>query len=79
MTEHYLNVLTIRLRGYAGHPLPGNLAEEVALQVTVGAAVDVEQLASEITEDIGGGPRRVQQSVTETSWGSVRLRSRTHR
>ena len=70
MTEHYLNVLTLRLRGYVGHPLPGNLAEEIALQVTVGAQVDVEQLASERTTDIGSGPRRVHQSVTETSWGA---------
>jgi len=70
MTERYLNVLTVRLRGYTGHPMPGDLAEETVLQVTVGARVDVEQLAGELTEDVGSGPRRVHQSITETSWGA---------
>jgi hypothetical protein len=51
MAEHYLNVLTVRLRGYNGQPMPGNLAEEFALQVTVGARVDVEQLADDLKED----------------------------
>jgi hypothetical protein len=70
MTERYLDVLTVHLRGYAGHPLPGNLAEETVLQVAVGARVDVEQLADELREDVGSGPRRVNQSITETNWGA---------
>jgi hypothetical protein len=70
MAEHYLNALTIRLRGYTGLPMAENLTEEIALRVTVGARVDVEQLADEIQEDVGGGPRRVRQIVTETSWGA---------
>jgi len=70
MTERYLDVLTVHLRGYTGHPLPGNLAEETVLQVAVGARVDVEHLADQIGEDVGSGPRRVHQSITETSWGA---------
>lgn len=37
MTEHYLNVLTVRLRGLTGYPLPENLTDEIALQVAVGS------------------------------------------
>jgi hypothetical protein len=69
MTERYLDVLTVHLRGYVGHPLPGNLAEETVLQVAVGSRVDVEQLADELREDISSGPRRVHQSITETVGG----------
>src|ERR1019366_10384461 len=70
MTERYLNVLTVKLRGYTGHPLPENLTEEIALQVTVGSRVDVERLAGELRENVGDGPRRIRQSITETSWGA---------
>ena len=70
MAEHYLNVLTVRLRAYSGHPLPENLVEERALEVNVGAQVDVERLADAIGEDVGTGPRSVRQSITETSWGA---------
>ena len=41
MAEHYLNVLTVRLREYTGHPLPKNPTEEIALQVTVVSRVDI--------------------------------------
>jgi hypothetical protein len=52
MADHYLNVLTVHLRTYAGgHPMVGSLVEE-------------------IREDVGGGSRRIQQSITETSWGA---------
>ena len=70
MTEHYLNVLTVRLRSYTGYPLPENLTDEIALQVTVGSRVDVEQLADELKEDVGTGPRSIRQSITEKSWGA---------
>jgi hypothetical protein len=71
MADHYLNVLTVHLRTYAGgHPVVGSLVEEMVLQVAVGATVDVEQLANELREDVGSGPRRIQQSITETSWGA---------
>jgi hypothetical protein len=70
MAEHHLNVITVRLREYTGHPLPENLDAETTLQVNVGAQVDLEQLIDEIREDIGRGPRRVRQSITETSWGA---------
>jgi hypothetical protein len=70
MTERYLDILTFHLRGYTGHPLPANLAEEMVVQVGVGAPVDVEQLANELQEDVRGGPRRVHQRITETSWGA---------
>ena len=70
MAEHYLNVLTFRLRGYAGHPLPSNLSEELTLEIDVGQRMDVERLVREVGEDVGGGPRRISYSVTETSWGA---------
>ena len=70
MAERYLDVLTVRLRGYTGHPLPGNLAEELVLQVAVVARVDVDRLADERKEDVGSGPRVVHQSITERSWGA---------
>jgi hypothetical protein len=70
VAERYLNALTVRLRGYAGLPMPENLTDEIALQVTVGARVDVEQLAEELREDIGKRPQRVLQSITETDWGA---------
>src|SRR5260370_12464256 len=70
MTERYLDVLTVHLRGYTGKTWPGNLAEEMVLQIDVGARVDVEQLADEVEDDVGSGPRRVHQSMTETSWGA---------
>src|ERR1035437_100407 len=73
MAERYLDVLTIHLRGYTGHPLARNLAEELVLQVAVGARVDVDQLADELKEDVGGGPRVVHQSITERSWGASSL------
>jgi hypothetical protein len=71
MADHYLNVLTVHLRTYeGGHPAVGSLVEEMVLEVLVGATVDVEQLADELGQDVGGGSRRVQQSVTETNWGA---------
>jgi hypothetical protein len=70
MTERYLDVLTVHLRGYAEYPIPDNLAEEIVLRVAVGAQVDVEQLADELKEDVGSNPHRIQQSITETSWGA---------
>jgi hypothetical protein len=69
MTERYLDVLEIHLRGYVGHPIPDSLVEEIVLWVGVGAQVDVEQLADELKEDLGG-PRRIRQTITETSWGA---------
>jgi hypothetical protein len=48
----------------------GSLVEEMVLEVLVGAPVNVEQLADELREDVGGGSRRIQQSITETSWGA---------
>lgn len=71
MAEHYLNILTVRLRGYAGQPLPENLTEAVSLTVTVGAQLDLEQLADDVREDLAGGPCRIQQTYTETSWGAT--------
>jgi hypothetical protein len=73
MTEHYLDVLTVHLRGYAGHPVPENLGEEMVLQVAVGAGVDGGQLADELSADVGSGPRRVHQSITQMSWGHQAL------
>lgn len=70
MTERYLDVLTVHLRGYAGHPIPDNLAEEIVLRVGVGGQIDVEQLADELKGDVGSGPRRIRQIITETSWGA---------
>jgi hypothetical protein len=69
MAEHYLDVLTVHLRGYVGHPLPGNLTEEIVLQVAVGARTDVDHLADELKDDIGDGPQVVHQSITERNWG----------
>jgi hypothetical protein len=71
MAEHYLNILTVRLRGYAGRPLPENLIEAVSLTVTVGAQLDLEQLADAVREDLAAGPRRIQQTYTETRWGAT--------
>ena len=70
MTERYLDVLAIHLRGYVDHPIPDNLVEEIVLRVGVGAQVDVEQLADELKEDVGGGLRRIRQTITETNWGA---------
>ena len=70
MTERYLDVLTVHLRGYAGHPIPANLAEEIVLRVDMGAQVDLEQLADELKEEVGSGPRRIRQTITEMSWGA---------
>jgi hypothetical protein len=70
MAERYLDVLTVHLRGYAGYPLPKELAEEMVLRVAVGAQVDVEQLADELSEDLGSRPRRVHQNITKTDWGA---------
>lgn len=71
MTEHYLNVLSIRLRGYSGHPLPENLMEETALQVSVAGPLDLEKLAGEITtDDLASGVRRIQQRLSVTTWGA---------
>ena len=70
MAEHYLNVLTVRLRGYAGHPVPENLTEAMSLTVTVGAQLDLELLADDLRGNLAAGPRRIQQTYTETSWGA---------
>jgi hypothetical protein len=70
MAEHYLNVLTVRLRGYAGHPVPENLSEAMSLTVTVGAQLDLELLADDLRGNLAAGPRRIQQTYTETSWGA---------
>jgi len=39
------------------------------LRVAVAAQVDVELLADELKEDVGRHPHRIQQSITEMSWG----------
>jgi hypothetical protein len=70
VAEHYLDVLSVRLLGYVDAAAPENLAEEIALQVEVGARVDVEQLVDELKEDIGEGSRSIHQSITETDWGA---------
>jgi hypothetical protein len=70
MAEHYLNVLTVRLRDYSGHPLPENLVEAITLAVTVGASLDLDQLTDEIRKDLGGQPRRIKQIYNETGWGA---------
>jgi len=70
MPDHYLNVLTLRVRTFDGHPSLGILTGENVLEVTVGEDVDVDALAAEITGDLQDWPRRIQQSVTETSWGA---------
>lgn len=71
VAEHYLNVLTFRLRGYTGHPLPSNLSEELTLEIDIGQRIDVERLVREVGEDVGGGPRRISYSVTETAGGRL--------
>ena len=71
MVEHYLNVLSVRLRGYSEHPLPQNLIEEISLQVIIGGQLDLEQLAAEITNDLGAGPRRITQTYIATAWGAA--------
>jgi hypothetical protein len=69
MAEHYLNTLHIRLRGYVGgYPLPENLAEEISLEVIIEGLLDLEELANDVAQDVGGGPRRVRQTYTEQSW-----------
>jgi hypothetical protein len=71
VTARYLNVLTVCLRGYDGHPSPENLIEEFSLAVSVGGGLDLGELASAIeTDDLAGGTRRVRQSLTESSWGA---------
>jgi hypothetical protein len=71
MVEHYINVLTVRMRGYSGgNPFVGKLEEEVSLQVNIGGQLDLDKLAKEIVGDLRGGPRRIQQTYTETSWGA---------
>ena len=71
MADHYLNVLTVRLRGYDDHPLPANLVQAFSLTVYVGGRLDIDELTSAIvTDDLASGARRVQQSLTETSWGA---------
>jgi hypothetical protein len=70
MAEHYLNALTVHLRDYAGHPLSENLTDAVTLAATVGTRIDLDQLATEIKEDLGGGPSRIRQVYTETNWGA---------
>jgi hypothetical protein len=70
VVEHYLDLLTIRLRGYDGFPQPDNLSGEFELEVTVGSRVDVEQLAGQIDEDLRLGPRSVEQSIRKRSWGA---------
>jgi len=70
VTERYLDSLTVRLRGYAGFAVPGELAEEIVLQVDVGLPVDVERLAAELSENLGSPSRIVRYSITETNWGA---------
>jgi hypothetical protein len=70
MTERYLDALTVHLRGYTDGPIPKNLTEEIVLRVGVGAQVDLEQLVDELKKDVGSNPRRVLQTITETSWGA---------
>jgi hypothetical protein len=71
VTAHYLNVLTVRLRGYDGYPSTGNLVEELSLEISVGSRVDLDALTNAIvTDDLAGGTRSVRQSLTETSWGA---------
>lgn len=70
VATHYLNILTIRLRGYSDRPLPEYFLEEQLLHVDIGGEIDVDQVASEIVADLHGGPRRVSQTVTEVSWGA---------
>jgi hypothetical protein len=70
MPVHYLDVLTLRVRTFDGHPSLGTLTGENILEVTVGDRVDVDAVAAEITGDLQDWPRRIQQSVTETNWGA---------
>ncbi len=66
----YLNTLTIRLRAYAGYPLPENFVEEQFLEINVGGVLDLDELATEIVTFLQGGSRRISKTVTETSWGA---------
>jgi hypothetical protein len=70
MAEHYLDLLTIRLRGYNGHPLPDNLSGEIELEIEIGSSIDVEQLADEIEQELRSGPRVIEQSIRKRSWGA---------
>ncbi len=71
VSNHYLNTLTVCLRGYDGHPSPENLVEEFSLAVSVGGALDFDELTSAIEkDDLAGGTRRVRQSLTQSSWGA---------
>ena len=72
MTEHYLNTLTVRLRGYTkGYPTPENLAEEIYLEVTIGTELDLDELTDEIVrQDLRSGSRRIHQTYSATSWGA---------
>ena len=68
MTGHYLDVLTLRLRGYEGEPEPGSLAAALSVTVIVGGLLDLDELVDEIREDLAGRSRRIQQTYGETSW-----------
>jgi hypothetical protein len=71
VTAHYLDALTVRLRGYDGYPSAGNLVEELSLEISVGGRVDLDELTSAIvTDDLAGGARSVRQSLTQSSWGA---------
>jgi hypothetical protein len=70
MAEHYLNVLTVRLRGYGAQPVPESLVEELALEITDVGSVDVDRLAEELKREVGEGPRSVRQNITEFGWGA---------
>jgi hypothetical protein len=71
MAEHYLNTLTVSLRGYEGYPLPENLKEVLSLTINVGEQLDIEQLADEAREVVSHQPHRIQQTYSQTAWGAA--------
>ncbi len=73
MAEQYLDVLTVRLRGYSETPMPEHLTEAMSLSVAVGTQLDLEQLADEVRQDLAGQPHRIQQTRLETSWGAFSI------
>lgn len=71
MAEHYLDTLTVSLRAHDGHPLPSNLTDAMSLTVAIGTTLDLDQLVGEIRADMGGRPRRIQQTYVERAWGAA--------
>jgi hypothetical protein len=67
---HYADALRIRVGGYDGYPLPGNLREAWLMEWQPGEEVDREEVLSAVQEILGPEPHTIDDSLRITNWGA---------